>query len=259
VGIIGSGAVSDAPDPAAAAVMSMRTMELLVRASGQGFVRRVGDAWAVLTEVPVPTLNGVWAIVPETAPEDIDAAAQLMREADVPYCVQARPRCRAAAGAVAERHGLLPEAEIPLMLAASAIGAPVPAELAIRRLSADEFRLHAELCAVGFGVPVDPFAAIVTADALAIPELRAYVGEVAGEPVATAIGVTFGDAVAVFNVATVPAMRRRGHGAALTARAVADGLAAGARWSWLHSTDLGLGVYERLGFRVAERWTCWVP
>jgi hypothetical protein len=44
----------------------------------------------------------------------------------------------------------------------------------------------------------------------------------------------------------------------VTARAVADGLAAGAQFAWLQSSAAGYGVYERLGFTTSETWRCWV-
>jgi hypothetical protein len=44
----------------------------------------------------------------------------------------------------------------------------------------------------------------------------------------------------------------------VTTRAVADGLAAGAKWAWLQSSEPGYPVYERLGFRTAEGWSCWL-
>jgi hypothetical protein len=44
----------------------------------------------------------------------------------------------------------------------------------------------------------------------------------------------------------------------VTARAAADGFAAGATWAWLQSSTTGYHVYEALGFRTLERWLCWV-
>jgi N-acetylglutamate synthase len=66
------------------------------------------------------------------------------------------------------------------------------------------------------------------------------------------------DHVGVFNVATPSRHRRRGYGAAVTARVVADGVAAGASWAWLQSSPSGYAIYERLGFRTLERWLTWV-
>jgi len=64
--------------------------------------------------------------------------------------------------------------------------------------------------------------------------------------------------VGLFNVATLPAHRRRGYGAAITERAVRDGLDRGARWAWLQSSTAGYGVYEKLGFRTQQSWECWI-
>jgi predicted GNAT family acetyltransferase len=76
--------------------------------------------------------------------------------------------------------------------------------------------------------------------------------------VTTGMGLTIGSYVGVFNIATPPARRRRGYGAAVTVRAVADGVAAGARWAWLQSSGAGYPVYDRLGFRTTEDWNCWL-
>jgi predicted GNAT family acetyltransferase len=75
--------------------------------------------------------------------------------------------------------------------------------------------------------------------------------------VTTGLGVTIDTSVGIFNIATPPEFRRRGYGAAVTARAITDGLEAGATWAWLQSSAIGLRVYEALGFRTSEEWTCW--
>jgi predicted GNAT family acetyltransferase len=95
-------------------------------------------------------------------------------------------------------------------------------------------------------------------DVLRLPGVRCYLGEVGGQAVTTGVGVTLGDSTGVFNIATPPAHRRRGYGAAVTARAVADGLAAGAKWAWLQASPAGYATYTRLGFETAETWKCWL-
>jgi predicted GNAT family acetyltransferase len=90
-------------------------------------------------------------------------------------------------------------------------------------------------------------------------DVYAYVGSVSGRDVATALGIVADDHVGVFNVAVAPDDRRRGYGAALSARTALDGLAAGARRALLMSSEMGLAVYQQLGFREIERWSYWVP
>ena len=69
-----------------------------------------------------------------------------------------------------------------------------------------------------------------------MPGVRCYLGEAGGPPVTTGMGVTIGGSVGVFDIATAPADSGRGYGAAITARVMSDGLAAGAAWSWLQSS-----------------------
>ncbi|HEX7269576.1 MAG TPA: GNAT family N-acetyltransferase [Streptosporangiaceae bacterium] len=98
----------------------------------------------------------------------------------------------------------------------------------------------------------------MTADVLRLPGVRCYMGEIGGQAVTTGLGVTLGEFTGVFSVATLPAYRRRGYGAAVTARVVADGLAAGAKWAWLQSSPPGYATYARLGFGTVETWKCWI-
>jgi N-acetylglutamate synthase len=98
----------------------------------------------------------------------------------------------------------------------------------------------------------------MTADVLHRPGVRCYLGEAGDEAVTTGLGVTLGGFTGVFSVATLPAHRCRGYGAAVTARAVADSLAAGAKWAWLQSAPPGYATYARLGFQAIQTRQCWI-
>lgn len=131
--------------------------------------------------------------------------------------------------------------------------------LVIRRLGADEVDRHLAVVAEGFGAPIELFAAWASSDLLGSNDVYAYAGSVSGRDVATALGIVADDHVGVFNAAVAPDHRRRGYGAALSARTVLDGLATGARRALLMSSEMGLSVYQQLGFREIERWSYWVP
>ena len=130
--------------------------------------------------------------------------------------------------------------------------------LTIRQLDPEEAELHAGVAAAGFGVPEEPFRQLVTPGVLRVPGVRCYLGEAGGRPVTTGMGVTVGGSVGVFDIATVPACRGLGYGAAITARVVSDGLAAGAAWSWLQSSPDAYRLYARLGFRSAGSFQVWL-
>jgi N-acetylglutamate synthase len=247
--------MTPAPDTVAAALAS--TWALVAGTLTDGWSRRYGSATALVTRVPVHTLNGAWAMRADTSYEDIDAALAAVVASDVPYCLEARPGC-AAAEDVAARFEMFIGEDIPLMTTTTPAAGPEIDGLALRALEPGEARLHCDIAGPAFGAPPDLLAGVVTPAVLALPEVRAYVGEVDGEPVVTAMAIALNGGVGIFNVATPPEHRRRGYGAAATARALNDGLAGGAEYGWLQSTAIGHGIYERLGFETIERWPCWL-
>jgi ribosomal protein S18 acetylase RimI-like enzyme len=180
----------------------------------------------------------------------------------VPHLLELRPGTDDAALAVAAESDLVPADDVPLMrlddpaaLEAARLGG---SGLAIRELEPHEAEVHARVAASGFGENPDHFIRLLPPAVMATDGFRVYVGEVDGDVVTTAVGVTVGDCVGVFNVATPDQHRRRGYGATITARVVEDGFADGARWAWLQSSPSGYRVYEALGFRTLERWLSWV-
>lgn len=243
-------------DAAARALAS--AWELLAATLPGAWAREVGGTLALVSRVPIATLNGVWIVDDAAASEDVEAGLDAVAATGLPHCAQLRPGADAATQAVPRRRGLTVAASVPLMATAGPLQPPPDGDLTLRPLAPDEAGLHCEIAAEAFGGPVAVFAALVTPEVLALPGLRGYLGLVDGEPVVTAIGISAGGAVGIFNVATSPSHRRRGYGAVATARAFADGIEAGASWGWLQSSETGYGVYHRLGFETLEWWDCWV-
>jgi N-acetylglutamate synthase len=226
-----------------------------------GWTRAKGAGLAGVTGVAVPSLNGVWVQTLDADLEDISDLLDQVAATGLPHCLQLRPGVVARLAVLAGKRGMTHSENIPLMAledpgqldAAQAVSG-----LVIRELSPDEAQLHARVAAAGFEIPPKLLLQLMTPEVLAAPGVRCYVGEAGGQTVTTGLGVKLGSSVAIFNIATPPEHRRRGYGTAVTARAVADGLAAGAQWSALQSSTDGYKVYERLGFRMLEAWSCWV-
>jgi N-acetylglutamate synthase len=218
------------------------------------------SAWA--TGIPIASLNGVSCSRLDPDPEDIRSLLGELKARGLPHLLQLRPGSHPVAVAVAAQEGMTPGADVPLMrlddpAALERAGAGA-ADLRIRQLGPDEATLHPRAAAAGFEEEPEHFLRLLPPAVMAMDGIRAYVGEVDGQVVTTALGFTRGGSVGIFNVATPPEHRRRGYGAAVTVRAAADGFAAGASWAWLQSTPAGYRVYESLGFRTLERWRCWV-
>jgi N-acetylglutamate synthase len=231
---------------------------LVATALQHGWVRYDDGIFTVVTGVPIASLNGVWVVGEDADPDAVDAALASVAQVGVPFCLETRPSWRDRGAAVAAAHQLLAQPDIPMMAAVPPVTAEPVDGLEIRELEPREAQQHSDVAGPAFGAPPELLAQLLTADVLARPEVRSYVGEVDREPVVTAMSVTLGDGVGIFNVATRGPHQRRGYGAAITARCAADGFAGGAKWSWLQSSEAGYGVYERLGFTTLERWALWV-
>jgi len=76
--------------------------------------------------------------------------------------------------------------------------------------------------------------------------------------VTSGLGWRSGRTIGVYAISTVPAARRHGYGEAMTARVVADGIAAGCDVAALQASAVGRPIYERLGFRVDVLYNAYV-
>ena len=95
---------------------------------------------------------------------------------------------------------------------------------------------------------------------LAIPGCALFVGWAEGVAVARSMSLVTDEMAGVYNVFVAPELRGRGYGAAMTAAAIAAGLGTGATSACLSATELGLPVYERMGFQAVFRYlSLWRP
>jgi ribosomal protein S18 acetylase RimI-like enzyme len=80
------------------------------------------------------------------------------------------------------------------------------------------------------------------------PHIAAFVAYLGDEPVACAMTLVSHRVAGVFYVGTVEHARRRGLGDALTRLAARTGCEMGADAAWLGASEMGAGLYRRIGF-----------
>lgn len=144
-------------------------------------------AFGMVTGVPFPTLNGVWALG-ATDPGTVTALLDQLPTDGLPYCLQASEASRPAMTRVAEGRGMTAGPDIPVMVLSSQ---PEPATIAglhMREVTGAQRQLRNEVAAAGFEVP--PEAIALATDLFGrVPGYRMYVGEVEGRPVTTAVSI----------------------------------------------------------------------
>ncbi len=145
----------------------------------------------------------------------------------------------------------------PVMLRPPGGGArPAPPELRVERVL-DAAGLAAWEATLVEGFPFEELAggpAMFDERVLADGRLRLYLGLVDGRPVATSGTMIDAGVSGVLGVATLPGVRGRGYGEALTWAAT---MAEPALPAVLVASDDGRGVYERMGYTALLRATLW--
>ena len=211
-------------------------------------------------------LNRITSADAERVPREADIDVVLAETAHAPAVTWWIPPGPAAAQieAKARERGFVddPDDDIaPAMwISLEGLTAPdlAPGVTIERAVSAAAVREATLLAGEGFGMPAAPARAM--ADLFVRlgdrPEgaARMFVARLDGRPVATAVAVVDGDAVAIYNVATLPDARGRGLGGAITLGALLDARSRGAGLGVLESSEMGYTVYRRLGFREAGRF-----
>lgn len=210
-----------------------------------------------LTDVPFPLFNGVFAarFATASAGTRIRAVVAQAEARRVPLLWWTGPRTRPTN--LAEHllaHGFVEAGQLPGMaitLTPDTVAGPAPAKLSIRvAANATELAAWSATCSAALDLPAPVAEAnhdfMRHVDPLTT---RAYVSYLDGVPVATSVAMFAGGVAGIYNVATLPAVRRQGIGQAMTLAPMRDALAAGHRAAILHATAMAEPIYRRMGFR----------
>jgi GNAT superfamily N-acetyltransferase len=120
-----------------------------------------------------------------------------------------------------------------------------------------DLELHLEAQSAGFSMPIEGARAFLNPAAMKLPAVRVFNGRLDGRVVATSMVVVTASGAGVYSVSTIDDHRRRGFGEAMTVAAVEAAIAERVDLAYLQASDMGLPVYERLGFTTVDTFTMW--
>jgi ribosomal protein S18 acetylase RimI-like enzyme len=215
--------------------------------------------WSI-TEIAYPLFNSILGtrLEPHRVDAVIAEAVARGRAKKVPLLWWTGPATRPAdLGRSLESHGFVHAGNAPGMAAdllALDESFTAPAGLEIAEIQdAESLETWCRTAAAGYELPdVVTDAWLVWYCAVGLnqdPPLRHFIGMLRGKPVAVASLFLASGVAGIYNVATVPEARRQGIGALITLEALRRARTAGFRVGVLQSSDMGVGIYGRLGFR----------
>jgi GNAT superfamily N-acetyltransferase len=233
--------------------------EILARYMPEATWRNDGRTQIFLTGIPSPAFNGVLRAQLDAGGLDAqieDAMAQF-KAIGAPMCWWTGPATRPAdLGKHLQEHGLRHEYDFPGMATdlLTLREAEPPAGLTSKRVrDAQSLRMWCDVLTRGFGMPdlvgdvfQDAFVRTGLGDDL---PWHWYLGLLEGEPVATSSIVLSAGVAGLYYAATLREARGRGIGTAMSLRPLLEAREMGYRAGILRSSEMGAGVYRRLGFR----------
>lgn len=226
-------------------------MSVLAQTAPHGSVTRHGPLTVAVTGVASSFFNTVVVTDPAQVPS-LPAAVRALRATALPFVVHVRHEL-ASAMAGAPKLGLTNDGLLPCFAIEPRPVPEAPAELSIGRVTPANWSDVLSVVARGFGIPAQAVESLYSQRMLEVPSLRAFIGSVAGQPMATSISIRTGDTVGVYSVTTLAEYRGRGYGTAMTWHLLADA-DPGWRVAVLQASEMGRPVYERMGFQMVREF-----
>jgi GNAT superfamily N-acetyltransferase len=230
------GVKSDSELVAAAHLSYIGSFGKLVEHIPNGEVRSLSPVFTFVTGLPIPLFNGC-VVVESTTEVELDSALVWLNRRRVPYLVSIAEPLAPQLSDVVTVHGLQGPAPYPAMVLHPVPESPDPAP-GVTVVAGTEPGL------------LDYLPPTFAADT----DVRVFTARLGGVPVGNSIAIRTGEVAGVYGVGTRPEARRRGIGTAISWAAVGAGRAWGCDPIVLQATEMGLPIYERMGFRTVVRY-----
>ena len=241
------------------------TFEHISNGVPMGLAERRGGVTIIRTGMPTSEFNIVFALErPESLEGLVEKITQILVNEQVPWRLATTIESSEYMKPIIDGLRLVHSGNLPGMILEPIQDLPrvPPKDLEIKEISEkDEISTFLNTGASGFGEPpgsMDLFMRpIYNLSRTKLYKGRCYLGYSNGKPVATSLRFASGNVAGIYFVSVLPDFRRRGFGEAMTWRAVMDGHRDGCTIAYLQSSNMGLPVYRRMGFRKFIEYKMW--
>jgi GNAT superfamily N-acetyltransferase len=227
--------------------------EKLAEHQPAGEVERFGSVFAFVSALPVSIFNGAVILEPP-APRDVSGAAAWLDERGWPYRFWIREELAPSVAPALEADGFVPKDWVLPGMTIRPDPPPAPSP-SVTVSAIDEAALEEHVAViVAMGTPEPIARSVCAATFVADPDARFFTAYLDGRPAGHSLAIRSGNVSGVYNVGTVADARRRGVGTAATWAAVEAGRQWGCSTVVLQSSEMGIGLYTGMGFKVVVRY-----
>ncbi len=216
-----------------------------------------------VTDIPVPLFNVVTRVrlSPANLDENIRKAIGRFRERGVPGNLHVGPATRPLnIEAALQAHGFIQTASEPGMAIdlSSLKNIVMPPDLVIEPIrTKEQVDAGVAVALQGFGMPEflkEILPGLMTSLGIEPGSpIQNYLGILDNKPVAVSTVCYAAGVVGIYNVTTLPEVRGRGIGTAMTVKPLLDACSTGYQAGILQSSEMGYSVYARIGFKEVCR------
>jgi GNAT superfamily N-acetyltransferase len=211
--------------------------------------------------IPIPLFNPAFVVGPVDDPAGaVERAVAHYREVGLPCAVYFRDEVAPGLATACQAAGMVEHWRPPLMVLdpVPAVTPPLPDGVTIEPVDEATLGTYVSVLCGGFGIPDELLAPVFGPGLVSTVGLTLFLALLDGEPAATSAAYV-DDVAGVYNVATLPAARGRGVGAAITWAAAVAGRDAGVTRSILQASEMGEPVYRRMGYETPTRYRQFEP
>jgi ribosomal protein S18 acetylase RimI-like enzyme len=233
------------------------SFEKLVAVRPGAELRRFGPHIAVDSRLPFRIFNGLAVLQPIDG-DQLREAFDWLNRRGARYTVWVREDLSPDVRPMLEGLGFeATEWPEPVMAIESTASIPPPPAGVVVRPVTDRAGLEDHIGSSG--MPEDLMRMLYTPAFLGDPEIRLFTAYLDGRAAGTSVAIRSDDVAGVYAVGVPEELRGQGIGTAVTWAAVGAGAAWGSRLVVLQSSELGFGVYRRMGFEVLTRYEMYRP